>query len=216
MDSFRMVLIPHCGGCGTDVPAAAVGQLPVTSRLLDPSVHRRLEADGWHIKPGSRGINKGIIDPIGGDSLTCPACVAVHQAAAETATARLTADLSRPRVKILGMADRLGDGWTLTQRDGDVGCHRWLVEREGTVRGQVRRYKRRTSQTYSPGWEAFTLGGTHWFRRDAIHSCQHTPGSSFLWSGRDVAAWGVAFAPGHDSPRPEWSRRAPRIPKASG
>ncbi len=78
--------------------------------------------------------------------------------------------------------------------------------------GQVNRYKRKGTGTgtFSTGWEGHRLGETDWFRREAIPSCRHIPGSSFLWSARDLAAWGVAVSP------PTTTRTAPSQPPTAG
>ncbi|MGW3990418.1 hypothetical protein [Streptomyces sp. NPDC004830] len=91
---------------------------------------------------------------------------------------------------------KLGAGWTLAQRSGDAERHRWLVERHGIVKGMVQRY-RCTDGTFSTGWEARIVAGSRLWRRDAVASAEHRPGSSFLWSRRDLAAWGVACNLGH-------------------
>ncbi|MFM9735186.1 hypothetical protein [Streptomyces niveiscabiei] len=207
MESFRIVLIPQCAECGTAAQGDH-GDLLVEQRLLTPEVRHRLTADGWTVAPGDPAVNRGPAHLLGGDRLSCPACTRRRDAAAERALARQRAAFARPRTRTLGMADRLGDGWQLTQREGDEGHHLWYAEHQGAVRGQVRRYRRTTSPTYSAGWEAYLLTGTCWQRVEAIGSCQHNSGSSFLWSGRDLAAWGIAARPAHDTPRPAWATRS--------
>ncbi|MFE5730215.1 hypothetical protein ACFQ7A_04785 [Streptomyces sp. NPDC056528] len=204
-----MLLVPQCGECRTPVLDDAGRELTVEARLLPAELRDHLTAVGWDVTPGDPKVNRGPSDPIGEDRLSCPACMATRRAAVVAAERRLTRDLARPRVRHVGMADRLGDGWTLTQREGDDDIRRWLVEHQGQVRGAVNRY-RRTTGGLSTGWEAHRLVGTEFVRVDAIGACQHRPGSSFLWSARDLAAWGVAARPAYDTPRPEWATRAPR------
>lgn len=206
MHSFQTLLVPQCARCATAATDAGGQQLLVTDRLLPAELRERLAAEGWTVTPGDPRVNRGVHDPIGEDTLTCPACAERARDQRDLDLHLLTADLARPRIRHLGMADRLGEGWTLTQREGDEGRHRWLVEHDQRVRGQVRRYQRKTGGIYSRGWEAFRLRGTTWDRADAIGACQRNPGSSFLWSARDLAAWGIAANPPYDAERPEWAR----------
>ncbi|MGW2841912.1 hypothetical protein ACWCWD_29505 [Streptomyces sp. NPDC001493] len=208
MYSFRVLLVPQCAECRTPVLDDAGRELTVEARLLPAELRDRLTATGWDVAPGNPRINRGPSDPIGEDRLSCPPCTTARQAVAAAAERRLVRDLSRPRVRHVGMADRLGEGWALTQREGDDDIRRWLVEHQGQVRGAVNRY-RRTSGGLSPGWEAHRLLGSAFVRVDAITACQHRPGSSYLWAARDLAAWGVATRPAYNEPRPEWATRTP-------
>jgi hypothetical protein len=201
-----MVLIPRCGTCGTAVTDEDGRELIVDSRLLSDAARQRLTEQGWQVTPGDPKLNRGPADPIAGDRLVCPACCASHRDAADAERRRMEADFARPRTRTVDAAAKLGEGWTLTQRAGDADRHRWLVEHEGTVKGMVQRYKR-VDGTFSTGWEAHIVSGARFWRRDAISSAEHRPGSSFLWSGRDLAAWGVACNPAHGAARPEWARR---------
>ncbi|MCG0065991.1 hypothetical protein L0F81_22285 [Streptomyces tricolor] len=206
MHSFRMVLIPQCGQCGTAVTDDAGRDLLVPARLLDGALRRRLAAEGWEVIPGTPRVNRGPADTVGGDRLTCPACAGRREQAADAERRRLAADHARPRVKTVDLSAKLGEGWTLTQRAGDAERHCWLVERDGAVRGRVRRY-RRAGGGFSTGWEAHALQDIYWFRQEAVACAQHRPNSSYLWSGRDLAAWGVATNPPYGADRPEWATR---------
>ncbi|WP_143680879.1 MULTISPECIES: hypothetical protein [unclassified Streptomyces] len=176
--------------CRDDDPA------PTAARPVD---RRRLAPD-----PRPPRNRKEAAHPLFGDRLTWPACHTTRQNEYAAAERRHRAALDRPRIKTLALTTRLGDGWSLTQREGDAELERWLVEHDGTVHGYVNRYLR-ANKTFSPGWEAFLDGTTRWYRLDAISSCQHRPGSSFLWSGRDLAARGIATRPRHNAPRPTWA-----------
>ncbi len=107
------------------------------------------------------------------------------------------------------MTDRLGEGWRLAQRAGDADVKTWLVEHQNTVHGLVRRY-RRTDGTWSTGWEALTAGSTGFTRCDATAAGSWSERSSFLWSSRDLAAWGIAHRPSFRTPNPAWAGRGKR------
>ena len=211
MRSFRTLLVPQCDTCATPVTDAAGTELTVTDTLLEPELRTRLTADGWAVTPGNARARRGPFDTIGGDTLRCPTCLAREEAAYQAAERRLAAALNVRRVKTLDVSARLGDGWSLTQRPGDAERHTWLVEHDGDVHGRVRRYQR-VDGTYSTGWEAHQLGRGTWWRVEAIDSCLHNPKSSFLWSGRDLAAWGIATGPSHRAPRPAWATRRKSTP----
>jgi hypothetical protein len=207
LGSFRKLFIPQCSECAAEATDAAGRRHEVDDILLPPDIRQQLTAAGWQIKPGDPCVHRGPADPFGGDTLVCGACTARKADVRAAREAEIIADLSRPRVKVLGLAARLGDGVTLSQRAGDAERHRWLVEARGQVRGSVCRYQRKAGG-FSTGWEArYLLRGEGFFRREAIGSCQHRPGSSFLWSSRDLAAWGVLFNPPHHEERPEWATR---------
>ncbi|KUF17360.1 hypothetical protein AT728_16280 [Streptomyces silvensis] len=201
-----MVLVPHCRECRTDVLDDDGRPLYVTARLLDSDLRRQLTAQGWQVTPGDPTLNRGPADPIAGDRLTCPACGLAAAAAADAARQRRDASDALPRTKTVDLAARLGAGWTLTQRAGDAARHRWLVEHDGTVHGHVNRYRRK-DRTFSSGWEAHRRADLGHLRVDAITSCAKLRNSSFLWSSRDLAAWGIATAPRHTAPRPAWATR---------
>ncbi|GAA1011559.1 hypothetical protein ACFQWA_27885 [Streptomyces thermogriseus] len=205
LQSFRIVLIPQCSCCGTAVTGDDSKELLVTERFLAPDLQKRLTAAGWEISPGDRKVNRGPTDPIGGDSLRCPACVAQAKRAADRFRARLAA----PRVKTVDMTDRLGEGWKLVQRVGDADTKTWLVEYKGSVRGLVRRYKR-VDGTWSTGWEALLAGEAGFVRHDATAAGSWSDRSSFLWSSRDLAAWGIAHQPSFHAPNPAWAGRSKR------
>ncbi|MFI5526679.1 hypothetical protein [Streptomyces platensis] len=174
--------------------------------LLPRPLRERLAADGWQVTPGRARNRQEAADPLFGDRLVCPACTAGLDKQMATAQRRHDAALARPRIKTLDLAKRLSPGWQLAQREGDAELERWLVEHEGTVHGQVNRYLR-VNKTFSPGWEAHFIAGPAFYRLEAISSCAHRPNSSFLWSGRDLAAWGIATRPHHQAPRPAWTTR---------
>uniref|UniRef100_UPI003F497E41 hypothetical protein n=1 Tax=Streptomyces sp. CA-141956 TaxID=3240051 RepID=UPI003F497E41 len=206
MPSFRLVVIPQCGSCAAAVRDEHGRELLLAERFLPAEVRQRLESDGWSVAAGDRRLNNGPHEMIGEDRLRCPGCVARSQAAAAAAQARHDAALAQPRVKTVDVSARLGAGWTLTQRAGDADQHYWLVEHEGTVHGSVNRYQRKDG-TFSSGWEAHFFSGGHEWRLDAISSCQKLHKSSFLWSSRDLAAWGVAHRPKYGAARPAWATR---------
>lgn len=206
--SFRLLFVPQCSDCGAEATDTAGRRIEADDTLLPPGVRQQLAADGWQVTAGNPRAHRGPWDPIGGDRLVCGTCTARTAAATAHWQAKTDADLARPRVKTLDLAARLGDGVTLSQRDGDAPRHRWLVERGGEVRGYVNRYKRKTSNSYSTGWEAwYRRGEQGFFRREAISGCQHSPGSNFLWSSRDLAAWGVLDNPPYEAGRPDWATR---------
>ncbi|MFI6519860.1 hypothetical protein ACIBF1_30175 [Spirillospora sp. NPDC050679] len=106
----------------------------------------------------------------------------------------------------MDLSARLGPGWTLGQRDGDADTQTWLVACDGQVHGMVRRYRRK-NDSWSKGWEAFTSNGAGWTRLDATAAAGLVERSSFLWSSRDLAAWGIATRPRPGTPRPSWATR---------
>ncbi|MFD7980232.1 hypothetical protein [Streptomyces sp. NPDC059071] len=205
--SFRIVLVPQCTTCRTTVLDDDGRELLVAERFLSEELRQRLTAAGWVIVLGDRRANRGPHDSIGGDRLSCPDCVARREEELAAYERRLSADHARPRVKTVDMSARLGPGWTLTQRAGDAERHYWLVERDGTVHGAVNRYHR-SDGTFSSGWEAHTFSAGHEWRLEAIGSCQKLRNSSFLWSARDLAAWGIAHRPAYGAARPPWAARA--------
>jgi hypothetical protein len=209
MFSFRMVLIPQCGQCETPATDADGRELQVPSRLLPAEVRRGLETGGWRVTPGKPKVNRGPADPLGGDDLWCPDCVASAKASA----ARFRTDLHRPLVKTVDMTDKLGPGWLLGQRAGDAEAHRWLViHREGdgdTVRGMVVRYRRKSDEKLS-GWEALLGYSGGFVQHSATKAASRSDRSSFLWRSRDLAAWGIAHSPGFHDPNPAWATRPTR------
>ncbi|MFE4496076.1 hypothetical protein ACFRKD_26845 [Streptomyces niveus] len=207
--SFRTVLIPQCQQCRTEVTDDHGRPLLVDAALLNTTVRDGLRARGWTVTPGNPRVQRTPTDTVGGDTLRCPVCITGNRARTDAEQARQDADFARPRVTLLDLSARLGPGWTLGQRNGDEARHRWLVEYDGQVRGYVQRY-RRTNGTFSTGWEAFYRLGISFPRREAIAAGAHRHGSSFLWSGRDLAAWGVAANPPFESDRPEWAARKKR------
>ncbi|MFI6522652.1 hypothetical protein ACIBF1_44365 [Spirillospora sp. NPDC050679] len=150
-----------------------------------------------------------VAEPTGG--LTPPAAPArVTESVTETAPeprAELAAGAGRAAAREVDLADRLGPGWALRQA-GDPADRAWLVLHEGQVKGKVRRYRRKNG-AWSRGWEAFYRNGdgTGWTPLDAVTTASLTEHSSFLWSSRDLAAWGIATRPRHSTPRPAWATR---------
>lgn len=110
------------------------------------------------------------------------------------------------------MGERIGPGWVL-RREGPADAHTWLVVHQGRVRGMVRRYRPRDGDL-SRGWEALLgEGGSRGFiRRSATQQGKLGERSSFLWRGRDLAAWGIATDPEWTQPNPAWAHRRPRTP----
>ncbi|MFF3312802.1 hypothetical protein [Streptomyces sp. NPDC002952] len=196
--------IPQCGTCAAAVTDDQGREHTVAGTLLPADLRQQLAADGWQIKEGD--ARRGASDPLLGDRLQCPACTAALAARQATAERRHAEALALPRVLTRDLSARLGPGWLLAQRADDVEAARWLVEHQGTVHGMVNRYRRRDG-SLSSGWEAHLNAGTGWRRLDAASAAQHRPNSSFLWSGRDLAAWGIAHRPHHSAPRPPWATR---------
>ncbi|URZ99448.1 hypothetical protein NCG97_00220 [Streptomyces lydicamycinicus] len=54
---------------------------------------------------------------------------------------------------------------------------------------------------------AHFVAGPAFYRLEAISSCSHRPNSSFLWSARDLAAWGIATRSRSNASRPAWATR---------
>jgi hypothetical protein len=198
------VYIPQCGTCGAAVTDDQGRERTVAGTLLPAELRQQLAADGWQIKEGDP--RRGASDPMLGDRLHCPACTAALAARQATAERRHSEALALPRVATRDLSAKLGPGWLLAQRVDDVQAARWLVTHEGTVHGMVNRYRRRDG-SLSGGWEAHLNVGTGWQRLDAVSAAQHRPNSSFLWSGRDLAAWGIAHRPLHGASRPAWAKR---------
>ncbi|MFD3889957.1 hypothetical protein [Streptomyces microflavus] len=207
MQSFRMVLVPQCERCDTAVLDDQGREVLLTERFLPEELRDRLTAEGWRFTPGNRRLNNGPADSIAEDRLSCPSCIARDAAAVADAEQRIAQHMARPRVTTLDLSAKLGAGVTLSQRAGDVDVHCWLVEKDGEAVGFVRRYRRKGTGTFSTGWEAFHRMRDGFYRREAISSCAHSRNSNFLWSGRDVAAWGVLANPHHGAARPAWARR---------
>nr|WP_233109107.1 hypothetical protein [Streptomyces sp. 14R-10] len=212
MQSFRMVLVPQCGECSAAVTDETGREVQLAERFLPEALRDRLTAEGWQFTPGNRRLNNGPHDSIAGDRLRCPGCIARAGAAVAAAEQRIAQHMARPRVTTLDLSAKLGAGVTLSQRAGDVDVHCWLVEKDGEVVGFVRRY-RRAGGDFSTGWEAFHRLRDGFYRREAITSCANSRNSSYLWSGRDVAAWGVLANPHHGAARPAWARRTTKKTK---
>ncbi|MEU6618609.1 hypothetical protein [Streptomyces parvus] len=216
MTSFRTVLVPHCEQCQSAVTDEEGREVTVTQRWLPDDLHDRLTGQGWQITRGDRHRNNGVHDTFGGDRLRCADCLARNAAKAAADEARLKEAFASPRVKTVDLSAKLGAGVTLSQRDGDAADHCWLVEQGGAVRGYVQRYRRKGTGTFSTGWEAFyrhTDG--YFYRREAVMSCANSDRSNYLWSGRDVAAWGVLANPWSGADRPDWARRTTKKTKES-
>lgn len=186
--SFKAVYVPQCGQCSTAVIDTGGREMIVTSALLPSELRARLTADGWDVRPGDP--KRGRHDPLMGDSLTCPACLARDA----QARAAFHATLNGPRAATVDMTARIGPGWRLVQRPGDDERHTWLAEHDGTVHGLVRRYKR-------------VIGATGFVRHSATDAASSSNRSSFLWRSRDLAAWGIATMPRFDAPNPSWATR---------
>lgn len=205
MDSFRAVTyyIPQCQQCGTAVLDEHGQELRVDYECLASEQRDRLRAGGWHVfVPKRDGRRRWSTAPK--ETLTCPACCARND---EQLRLRRD-DLHRPLVATVDLAARLGAGWQLGQRAGDVDTHTWLLYRDGAVAGMVCRY-RRADESWSRGWVAWTIEPAGYGRMHvpATAAGGLRPNSSYLWRSRDLAAWGVAARPTFGTPVPEWSRR---------
>lgn len=200
MLSFRMRWVPQCSMCSTAVTDQDGREVVTATTLLDEELRARLTKDGWRVRPGHQG--HGRMDPLLGDSLLCPSC-SNAQAAAERAVCDA---VNRPAVTELDMTARLGEGWTLRQREGDAETQTWLVVFRGEVRGKVIRYRRR-DDSWSRGWVARRLFRGQWTERRATQAGALLRKSSFLWRSRDLAAWGVAAGPEFMAPNPAWATR---------
>lgn len=201
MLSFRMVWVPQCGMCSTAVTEPDGSETVTKTTLLEEGLRARLAKEGWLVRRGH--AKHGVSDPLLGDSLLCPACSAA-QASAERAASDA---VNRPAVKEVDMVARLGEGWTLRQRDGDAETQTWLVVFRGEVRGKVFRY-RRSDGSWSKGWVARRFHTGQWgLDRSATKAGSLHRNSSYLWRSRDLAAWGIATGPDFSAPNPAWATR---------
>ncbi|MFI9332940.1 hypothetical protein ACIGZJ_36070 [Kitasatospora sp. NPDC052868] len=199
MTSWKAVTryVPQCSLCLKPFRDEHGQELHLPEERLPQGVRERFTAAGWQVTDYTHTARQ---------RLECAACSTAQAARVE----RYQAQLNQPLVKTVDMSDKLGPGWTLGQREGDEVTQTWVVVHDGQVRGMVRRYKRKASEGWSRGWEAFYLGrdGAGMLRQEAITAASWSDRSNSLWRSRDLAAWGVVTQPvGYSGTVPGWATR---------
>ncbi|WP_431959342.1 hypothetical protein [Actinacidiphila sp. bgisy160] len=190
--------VPRCPWCGTRATGPDGQEPRLESEVLGEELRAHMEARGWQIAGGEWNGRARVRTPL---NLRCARCAA----ATAVRTAKFERDLARPAVRTVDMSARLGDGWSLVQRDGDEERRLWLVRHGERTRGQVARYVNRRGGL--SGWQAWAYdGGELMLHLDAVSAALWREKSSFLWRTRDLAAWGVAVRPKHSQTPPAWAR----------